>query len=189
MGADVFDRSGGRKYLNEAERLAFFEATEDEPDKLRRSFCLTVLYTGCRISEALNLTRNRLDSSQKCVVFETLKRRLRGVYREVPIPDSLVALLGEVAEGVPPAARLWPFSRATAYRMVRRLSLKAGIKGGMACPKGLRHGFAVACVAKNVPLPTIKNWLGHARLETTAIYLGVSGKEERDFARRLWFKR
>ena len=72
--------------------------------------------------------------------------------------------------------------------MVRELADEAGIVGGMACPKGLRHGFAVACIGKNVPLPTIQKWLGHARLETTAIYLAVSGDEERDLASRLWFK-
>ena len=30
--------------------------------------------------------------------------------------------------------------------------------------------------------------MGHARLETTAIYLSVSDEEERDLARRTWFK-
>jgi site-specific recombinase XerD len=63
---------------------------------------------------------------------------------------------------------------------------KANITGGMACPKGLRHGFGVACVAVKIPLTTIQKWLGHARLETTAIYLDVQGEEERGLARRLW---
>jgi integrase/recombinase XerD len=56
----------------------------------------------------------------------------------------------------------------------------------MASPKGLRHGFAVACLMQKVPLTAVKRWLGHARLETTAIYLDVSGSEEREFAKRLW---
>ena len=60
--------------------------------------------------------------------------------------------------------------------------------GGMASPKGLRHGFAVACLAQKIPLTTVKKWLGHARLETTAIYLEVSGDEERELAKRLWTK-
>jgi len=70
--------------------------------------------------------------------------------------------------------------------MVKECMTLAGIKGGMASPKGLRHGFAVACIAKNIPLPTVQKWLGHARLETTAVYLGVCGDEERKLARRLW---
>jgi hypothetical protein len=62
----------------------------------------------------------------------------------------------------------------------------ADIAGGMASPKGLRHGFAVACLAAKIPLTTVQKWLGHARLETTAIYLDVSGEEEQDLAQRLW---
>jgi integrase len=64
--------------------------------------------------------------------------------------------------------------------------VQAQIVGAMASPKGLRHGFAIACIGKSIPLPTIQKWLGHARLETTAIYLGASGEEERTLARRLW---
>ncbi len=35
-------------------------------------------------------------------------------------------------------------------------------------------------------IATVQKWLGHARLETTAIYLEVSGDEERELAKRLW---
>ena len=151
----MFDRRGARKYLNAAERLAFFRAAEREPDQLRRSFCLTLFFTGCRISEALNLTADGFDRSQKSLVFETLKRRRNGLFRAVPIPDSLVVLLAGL---VGSQSRIWPFSRPTAYRMIKQVALEAGIDGAMACPKGLRHGFAVACVAQKVPLPTIQKW-------------------------------
>jgi len=70
--------------------------------------------------------------------------------------------------------------------LIRAAETRAGITGAMASPKGLRHGFAIACIAKSIPLPTIQKWMGHARLETTAIYLGVSGDEERNLARRIW---
>jgi site-specific recombinase XerD len=63
---------------------------------------------------------------------------------------------------------------------------EAGITGAMACPKGLRHSFAVACIGQDIPLTTVQKWLGHARLETTAIYLDVAGDDERRFAKRLW---
>ena len=49
-----------------------------------------------------------------------------------------------------------------------------------------RHGFAVECIANAIPLTTLQKWMGHARLETTAIYLQVMGAEERRLARRLW---
>ena len=182
----MFDRRGRRKYLNAAERRAFFKAAQSETDEARRAFCLTLFYTGCRISETLHLTAGRIDLSEKCVVFETLKRRRDGVFRAVPIPDSLAVLLGKLRTGVEPSARVWKLSRPTAYRMVKECMDKAGIAGGMACPKGLRHGFAIACIGKDIPLTTLQKWLGHARLETTAIYLAVVGEEERNLARRLW---
>lgn len=183
----MFDRSGSRKYLNDPERRAFFRAAQEEPDVARKAFCLTLYYTGCRISEALHLVGTSIDDSQQSLVFETLKRRRRLVFRSVPIPDTLLALLTSIRklndDGSTP---LWKSSRPTAYRLIKDCMKRAGIAGAMACPKGLRHGFAVACVSKNIPPPTLQKWLGHARLETTAIYLGVSGNEERDLARRIW---
>jgi integrase/recombinase XerD len=44
----------------------------------------------------------------------------------------------------------------------------------------------VACLSRNIPLPVVKKWLGHASLETTAIYLDLIGEEERELAKRLW---
>jgi integrase/recombinase XerD len=185
-GAALFDRKGNRKYLNGSERTAYFRAANDEPDVAWRAFFLTLFYTGCRISEGLNLTPERVDMAGKALVFETLKRRRRGHFRSVPIPDSLTALFGQVLAGPESPVRIWNFSRTTAYRLVKEKMGTAGITGGMACPKGLRHGFAVACIAHDVPLTTVQKWLGHARLETTAIYLNVTGDDERRFAKRLW---
>jgi integrase len=182
----MFDRQGGRKYLNRLERRAYLQVVKDEPEALRRAFCLVLFYTGCRISEALNLLAGQIDLTGKAVVFETLKRRGRGHFRSVPVPDALADLLGKIMAGQDPTAKIWNFSRTTAYRLVKTKMATAGISGGMASPKGLRHGFAVACLAQKIPLTKVKKWLGHARLETTAIYLEVSGDEERELAERLW---
>jgi integrase/recombinase XerD len=111
----VFDRRGNRKYLNGLERRAFLRAVKHERNNRRKAFCLTLFYTGCRISEALNLTAERIDLTGKAVVFETLKRRGRGYFRAVPVPDSLVALLRQVLANSDPAARVWKFSRASGY--------------------------------------------------------------------------
>jgi integrase len=182
----LFDQSGNRKYLNETERKVYFQAVDDELDLGQRTFCLTLFYTGCRISEALGLVQERVDFRGKTLIFETLKRRKRGVFRSVPIPDGLLKLFAQIASELRPSERVWSFSRATGYRLITDRMADAGVTGAMACPKGLRHGFAVACIAKNIPLTTVQKWLGHARLETTAIYLSVAGEEEREFAKRLW---
>jgi site-specific recombinase XerD len=38
----------------------------------------------------------------------------------------------------------------------------AGIAGPKASPKGLRHGFGVACIENGIPLNLVLRWLGHA---------------------------
>ena len=182
----MFDQNGRRKYLNSLERQAYLRAIEGEPDAQRRAFCLTLYYCGCRISEALNLTVERIDLTGRAVVFETLKRRKAGHFRAVPIPDTLADLLRQLVAGQSGEAKIWNFSRITAYRLIKAAMKQAGIHGSMACPKGLRHGHGVACVGGKVPLTTIQKWLGHARIETTAIYVDVHGEEERELAKRLW---
>ena len=182
----MYDQQGSRKYINSAERRAFLRAANQEPDASRRAFLLTLFYAGCRISEGLNVTIERVDLANKAIVFETLKRRKRGHFRSVPIPDSLVESLRWFVTGSNPAARVWPFSRSTAYRLVKDCMARAGVGGTASSPKGLRHGFAVACLAHKIVLPTVQKWLGHARMETTAIYLEVSDSEERELAKRLW---
>ena len=64
----------------------------------------------------------------------------------------------------------------------------AGVSCSWCVPKGLRHGLAVEAVTQaNVPLNMLQRWLGHSRLETTAIYLDAIGPEERKLAHLMWF--
>ena len=77
----MFDRRGNRKYLTGVERRKLLATIQREPDELRRTFGLTLFYTGCRISEALSLRVERIELTQKALVFETLKRRRRGHFR------------------------------------------------------------------------------------------------------------
>jgi site-specific recombinase XerD len=62
----------------------------------------------------------------------------------------------------------------------------AGIARDRMSPKTLRHSFAVHALMRDVPLNKVSAWLGHASLDTTAIYTAVSGKEEDAIAARMW---
>jgi site-specific recombinase XerD len=63
---------------------------------------------------------------------------------------------------------------------------KAGIAECLCKPKALRHAFAVEAGQKGIPLNIVQRWLGHARIETTAIYASAIGEEERNLAKRAW---
>jgi integrase/recombinase XerD len=52
--------------------------------------------TGCWISEALALTSENIDLSGRAVMFESPKKRRRGIYRAVPVPPSLLDTLDMV---------------------------------------------------------------------------------------------
>lgn len=188
--------SGERKYLSAAERVGFEIAMVGQPSDIYL-FCRTLLETGCRISEALNLRRQQLDFSTKRIYFESLKKRRKGVYRGVPISprlaDMLSAWCGEAwhpdigrNECLGAADRLWTWSRMTGYRYVCAVMKAARIEGPQASPKGLRHGFAVAALEAGVPMHLVQRWLGHSHWETTAIYADLVGDEERAYASRIW---
>ena len=185
---NLFDAEGHRKYLTPRESRAFLRAASRAPEDVE-TFARVLCETGCRISEALALTGDRIDVGAGVIVFETLKKRRSGVHRAVPVSEALIGRLVEVhhlsvAEAA--EARLWPWCRMTGYRRVLELMAAAGLSGLHATPKGLRHGFAIAALEKGVPLTLVQKWLGHASLSTTAIYLNAVGAEERKIASRLW---
>ena len=149
QGMQLFDAEGRRLYFTEDERRAFVAAAAKAPREVR-TFCGVLHATGCRISEALALTPQQVDLSGRVVVFESLKKRRKGVYRAVPVPPELLDAL-DLVHGVREAQRrgqtkalLWPWSRMTAFRRVQEVIAAAGIPDGPhACPKGL--GTASAC--------------------------------------------
>lgn len=188
--SELIDRQGHRLYLTAAERLAFLAAAAKAPRDVR-SFCEVLHFTGCRISEALALTASRVDLDGQAVVFETLKKRRSGVFRAVPVPPRLLDTL-DLVHGVREARKgrgeplLWGWSRTTAWRHVKAVMSAAGIEGPHASPKGLRHGYGVAAIGATVPLNLLSKWMGHAAIETTAIYANALGEEQRSIAERMW---
>src|SRR3954464_1663548 len=175
-GMQLFDAEGHRLYVSEGERRAFIAAAAKAPREVR-TFCGVLHATGCRISEALALTTQQIDLSGRVVVFESLKKRRKGVYRAVPVPPELLDAL-DLVHGIREAQRrgqaqsvLWPWSGRTAFRGVQEVIAVASIQDGPhACPKGLRHGFGVQAVSRGIALNMVQKWLGHAQLTTTAIY-------------------
>lgn len=194
-GGSLFGHSGSRKYLNAAERRRFLESAQRLP-AIERLFCLTLAWSGGRISEVLALAPVAIDIESGVASIETLKRRRRGVIRQVPLPPELIDDLDSefnlrAIQRDPELAteRIWRFSRTTAWRYVKAVMAEAGIIGTPAMPKGLRHGFCVLAIQSNVPLDLVRRWLGHASLKTTGIYADLVGPEQLAFATKMWTQR
>jgi integrase len=182
----LFDTAGRRKYLTPSQRQQFLEAAAKAPEEIF-TFCGTLAHTGCRISEALALTAVRVDIAAGVLIIESLKKRRKGIFRAVPVPRTFLEKLNAVhsLQGVGDS-QLWPWSRTTAWRRVKEVMEAADIRGLYASPKGVRHGFGIKATAAEVPLNITQKWLGHSRLETTAIYTNAVGPEERKIAERMW---
>ncbi|MFO1255750.1 MAG: site-specific integrase [Sphingomonadaceae bacterium] len=187
ISPSILNRHGKRKYLTIHEREKFLQAAQSFREDIFL-LCELITATGCRISEALALMAESVDFDSGVLVVECLKKRRKGVYREIPLPPNLLLRLQQqiLDRKLLPESRIWQCSRTTAYRNICSVMEKAGVVGEHASPKGLRHGFAVAAIQAGVPLNLVQRWLGHADMSTTAIYANASGPEERSIASRMW---
>ncbi len=188
----LFDDSGNRKYLTPEERQRFYDAT-GAVTKDWRMFGLMLYFTGCRISEALNLKVKDIDFSSGAVTLNSLKQRRDDVYRQVPLSDDYLRDLDNSFDlrilqkrSKPRNSYIWGWGRKHGYTIIKDVMERAEITGIQATPKGLRHGFAIACLDKGLPLNMVQKWMGHASIETTAIYANATGKEERSLIAKLW---
>ena len=161
-------------------------------------------YTGCRPTEALQLTVERVLISEQALVLRSLKKRKidrtgrerAPQYRTVPVPAALIESLDLVFNlrarqrrpGANRDAPLWQMSRPTAWRLIKRVMTRANIQGRQATGKGLRHGFGVAMVTAGRPLPihVLSQLMGHASTKVTEIYLQMVGEEQRRLVMEAW---
>jgi len=119
---------GARKYLTAGERAAFL-GKADIADRQVRTLCMTLAYAGCRLSEALALTADRVDLAAGVLTIESLKKRRTGIFRSVPVPPALLETLDMVhgireqqaSRGKGRGVRLWPWSRMTGWRAVHAI--------------------------------------------------------------------
>ncbi len=180
----AYDSEGRRKYLTPAEGKKFLKSIR----KLTRAealFCQTIYFTGMRISEALSLTQEDVDYTTGALRVRSLKKRQRREFRRIPVPDTLLSGLRQLACDKT-TERLWTFSRSTGWRIIKRVMAECQIEGIHATTKGLRHGFGVRGALAKIPLNLLQLWFGHSQSATTAIYLDVRDDEERTLMQRTW---
>ena len=190
----LYDAAGNRLYLNADERASFLRVAK-EKSPLERTLCETLHFTGCRISEAVELTPARIDLSGNMVAIRSLKKRGgKIIYRTIPVPSEFIDTLN-IAHGIREAqkrskhsqAPLWDWTRQWATKQVKAIMIEAGIpEGPHRCPKGLRHGYGINAILKGAPLNMLQKWMGHADIKTTAIYANAVGPEEQGIAAKLW---
>ncbi|WP_422351510.1 tyrosine-type recombinase/integrase [Flagellimonas sp.] len=188
----IYDLKGKRLFLYQDEIQEMLLIAEDV-HLLLRTFVETLIYTGCRISEALNMTRKDIHYHQQKITLKS-QNRSGPVFRDVPVPhnyiDTLVAvhsILGGNDNNYEVKKPLWKWTRQHAYELIQELMIRSGVPaGGHRNPKGIRHAYGVNAVLCSVPLPFLKKWMGHSHISTTAIYVTCLQLDEKELVKRMW---
>ena len=105
-------------------------------------------FTGCRVSEALELTSDHIDFANGCITFRTLKKRKqkgesKQHWRNVPVPASFLDELNMIhkLKKLKEPISLWPVTRQAAWGWCKQVMNEIGLSGVHATAKGLRHAF------------------------------------------------
>ena len=174
-------------YLSVPEVNAMLEACKDSK---RDHLLINLLWqTGCRITEALSITRNDIDTynlSIKVLTEKQKNKRSKPVYRVIPITAELSNELGSYALTENITDRLFNITRQRAFQVIKAIASKAGITKPVH-PHTLRHSFAVNCISQGVPLPVVKDLLGHSSVLTTMVYLKIVQQDTRQFLQQVKF--
>lgn len=158
----------------------------------RRDYAIFQMFAtyGLRASEVAGLQLDDIDWRGGSLRVRQLKTR-----RELHLPlvqDVVDALVSYLREGRPEDADRHvfqkihaprgPITRNTAYFVVRKALLQAGIKAPQYGPSLLRHARATSLVRQGQSLKVIGDLLGHRVPEATAIYCKLAVDDLRELA-------
>jgi integrase/recombinase XerD len=159
------------------------------PLAIRDTAILELLYaSGCRISEALDLTLDRLYLDQAVVRLIGKGDKPRLVPIGQPAVAALHAWIRDARPSLAKGKRVRPqvflnvrggkLSRQGFFLKLRDHALAAGITRAIS-PHKLRHSFATHLLEGGADLRAVQTLLGHADIATTEIYTHVSDQHLR----------
>jgi integrase/recombinase XerC len=145
-----------------------------------RDYCMLQLFlqTGVRVSELCALNVDDIDITGKLLRVRHGKGQQS---RDIPLEKKAIAALKnwlDLRGFIPITEALFPnrYGQRLSDRSVRELLTTYRQAAGItkkATPHSLRHTFASYKAKKGVPLPMLKDMLGHQNLATTQIYTHI----------------
>jgi len=178
-------------YLSEEELNRFTQVWTDYYDskqkkarrKARGQYFLTFLvlrYTGARHGEILLLDDSKdIDFRNSEITLPTLKQK-RPTARVVIVPPQVIAEIARyLAEYPDMKSKIFKLDRTNFRKKFMELAMQAGIEKRKAHPHILRHTRTMELLKAGIPLTMVQSLLGHASLNSTAVYLRFSNLEAR----------
>lgn len=176
--------------VDEVARLIDAAGAGEGPVPLRDAALVEILYgTGARISEAVRLTMDDIDSESRAIRLFGKGRKERAL----PLGECAIgALEAYMVRGRPALAakgpgvseiflnlRGRPLSRQSAWGIVARAAERAGLDSKVS-PHCLRHSYATHLLAGGADVRIVQEMLGHASVTTTQIYTLVTADALRE---------
>jgi len=129
---------------------------------------LMLAFTGMRKAELLNLRPCDIVNG-----FIYIRKGKGDKDRVIPLAQHLVNPLTDyiTEQNISSTDKLFSITPRMLYHIVKRYALAAGIDD--LSPHGLRHFFATTLVEQGAQLRAVQELLGHASIQTTAVYLDV----------------
>lgn len=158
--------------LEEYERIISYLRKRN--DKRYYFMILLMAKTGARVSELIRFKRSDMER-RKCEIWT--KGKIRTIY----IPDRVAE---EALEYFQEDGYLFknrcgkPITTRGVAGIIKKIGEELGIQNEKMHPHSFRHLFAIEFLKKNKNIALLADLMGHESVNTTAIYLRLSEKEQ-----------
>jgi integrase len=150
------------RFLNEEELTRLFAGLL-QVNQEAHDLAVFLLWTGCRVGEALSLEWKHVDLDAGRVTFTKTKTNQN---RTVPVPQRALKVLKRRAANPQP----FVIKQDTFGKQWNRVKQVVGLEDAEVTPHTLRHTCASRLVMSGVSLYEVARWLGHTSISTTQIY-------------------
>ena len=164
--------------LNRAEYTQLLAAARSNGQERLALIMETLCATGIRISELRYIT---VAAAQQGKATISLKGKIRTILLSTKLCRKLLkyAKKQKIAAGeIFLTSSGKGISRRQVWHELKRLCAAAGVESSKVCPHNFRHLFATTFYKACKDIARLADVLGHSSIETTRIYLTVSGAEQ-----------
>ena len=181
--------------VEEVEKILSVNNPENGTKQLRNRLILELLYsTGMRVSELCSLPIKSvcfnendmdLDETYKFIVVKGKGQK----ERIVPLRKQIFPILSRYISIAAKKGQKYLFAstgkenhinRRTIENIIKESALKAGVNPEKVSPHTMRHSFATHLLQKGLDIREIQELLGHASIDTTAIYAKIDTKQVKE---------
>lgn len=148
--------------------LRMIEYAKNKNDILYYILIKTMLVSGLRISELLNLKFENLHKDGIQVYGKGDKERF--VIVDQDIMQEIIEYANPTREYVFVSSRGNKLQYANVSVKLKYIASSLGIDFTLVSPHKIRHEFATALLSKDVPIDVVAEMLGHSNISTTRIY-------------------